>query len=98
MGGLVFLAIAFAPGVFWLWWIVRKNRHRPDPKHLLVRTFLLGAVLAVPLAGVIEGWVKGPFNLDDPSPSIAAAAYGAFVVAGITEEVRKFLVVRYTIY
>jgi len=92
---LIIILIAFAPGAFWLWIIYRGDKYKPEPKSLIVRVFFLGLAVALPVA-IIEsllypGSVQG--NL-----SLPTAAYVAFVVAGITEETAKFLVVRLGVY
>jgi RsiW-degrading membrane proteinase PrsW (M82 family) len=96
---LVIIVLAFAPGIFWLWLIYHADRYRPEPRKLVIRVFLLGMAIALPIA-VIEGLlypspggVSGLSNL-----SIGTAAYVAFVVAGVTEETGKFLVVKQTMF
>lgn len=90
------LIIAFTPGLFWLWIIYTRDKYQPEPWGLVIRTFLLGIGIAIPVA-IVEVLLypdpsgSGPTNLE-------AAVYLAFVVAGITEEMGKFLVVRVTIY
>ena len=99
MPGLVILTLAFSPGLFWLWLIYRRDKYRPEPRALVIRTFLLGAAVALPVSliesmlypGSTEDILTGPANL-------ATVAYVAFIVAGLTEELGKYLVVRHTIY
>ena len=50
MDVLSFLLLAFAPGIFWLWFFVRKDIYRPEPKRLLALTFFLGMVSTIPAA------------------------------------------------
>lgn len=96
---LVLLVLAFSPGLFWLWLIYKKDRYRPEPRALVIRTFLLGAAVAFPVS-IIES-ILYPGSLEkllDKPPSLALAAYVAFIVAGLTEELGKYLVVKRTIY
>jgi len=100
---VVVLVLAFAPGIFWLWMVYRRDRYRPEPRALVVRTFLWGMVVAVPVAllefvlvflvdpGAIDAIQDGPLSL-------ATAAYVSFVAAGVTEELGKYIVVRRTVY
>jgi len=91
---LVMLAIA--PGIFWLWYFLSKDRLRPEPRHLVIRVFLLGFVAAVAAsllewsvfraAGIMPGG-SGPANV------LAAAA-----VIGLIEEGTKFLAVYAGVY
>jgi protease PrsW len=91
---LHYLAVGFAPGLFWLWIVVRANRHRPDPVSLVVRTFLLGVAVALPVV-VLEHIVgSGRLRASAQPMTLAEAAFVAFVVAGLVEEFGKFIVVR----
>ena len=47
---LIVVVLAFAPGIFWLWLVYRGDRYRPEPRSLVVRTFLWGMVVAIPVA------------------------------------------------
>ena len=47
------LLIAFAPGLFWLWFFVRLDRLRPSSRRWIALTFLLGMVSTVP-AGLVS--------------------------------------------
>ncbi len=109
---LTILVLAFAPGIFWLFISYRWDRYRPDPKSLVIRTFLLGIIAIVPVL-IVETILMIPLliaNLDLFSAgfsnpleaftrlSTGEMAYVAFIIAGFTEELFKFLVVRTTIY
>jgi len=106
---LLIPVLGLAPGLFWLWIIYRGNKYHPEPKRLVIRTFLLGMAVVVPVA-VIETGLILPYvftHLDQfrnfsiagiNNLSIGESAYLSFVVAGFTEELFKFLVVRTTIY
>lgn len=94
MHPLELLAVGFAPGIFWLWMIVRANTHRPDPLSLVIRTFLVGVAVALPIV-VVEHMLIGPgARTGFERMPFAEAAFIAFVVAGFVEEFGKFLVVR----
>ncbi|HEY40721.1 MAG TPA: PrsW family intramembrane metalloprotease, partial [Dehalococcoidia bacterium] len=99
---LIVVVLAFAPGIFWLWLVYRGDRYRPEPRSLVVRTFLWGMVVAIPVA-TLESfliWLASPdtfFTGDDATFSLATAAYMSFVVAGLTEELGKYVVVRRTV-
>jgi RsiW-degrading membrane proteinase PrsW (M82 family) len=101
--------LGLAPGVFWLWLILKGDRYRPEPKGLVIRTFLLGMVVIIPVA-IIEVILFLPylishiknfadFTMENLSQlSLGEMAYISFIIAGFTEELFKFLVVRITIY
>jgi protease PrsW len=92
---LLVILIALAPCVFWLWIIYKRDKYAPEPMSLIIRTFLLGAAIAIPVA-IVELAVSPAGNTT--SLTLLEAAYQAFIVAGITEELGKFLVVRLTMY
>lgn len=96
MHPLGYLILGFAPGLFWLWVTVSGNRQRPDPTALVVRTFLLGIAVALPIV-LLEEVVGGDLSMR-PNMPVAEAAILAFVVAGLVEEFGKFLVVRLSLY
>jgi protease PrsW len=92
---LILVMIALAPCVLWLWIIYKKDKYAPEPLWLVIRTFLVGAGMAIP-AALIE-YVLLPTSLQE-NLTLASAAYQAFLVAGVTEEAVKFLAVRSTVY
>lgn len=77
--------IGFAPGLFWLWYIRRKDRVAPEPRSTCMRVFALGCGSAFvclwfrpwidPLAPVNPGWGR---DLVD-----------AFLLTALTEELLK---------
>lgn len=100
---LVILVIGLAPGVFWLWLIYRWDKYQPEPRWLVIRTFMLGmaVVLPVGLVELILLYINSPGGMtigDISQLSLGGMAYLAFIVAGFTEELGKFLVVRSTMY
>lgn len=102
MNILALAMLGFAPGIFWLWLIYQRDRYIPAPLNLVVRTFLLGIAVAVPVS-IVEAVLIALGGVDlepqlDTAASPAQAAYVAFVVAGVTEELAKYLVVRRTIF
>jgi len=99
----VVLILAFAPGIFWLWIVRRRDRLRPEPRSLVVRTFLWGVLVAFPVSGLESLMIllvePGAMDfIQSGSVSFGTAAYVSFVVAGVTEELGKYLVVKKTVY
>ena len=88
-------AIGMTPGIFWLWIISRKDKIRPEPRGLKFRTFILGASAAAPIV-VVEMLVGNGREL--ATTDTWKTAYIAFIVAGLVEEIGKYLVVKLTIY
>ncbi|NIS72464.1 MAG: PrsW family intramembrane metalloprotease [Proteobacteria bacterium] len=83
MGIFAVLALAFAPGIFWLWYFYRKDKLEPEPKLLFVRTFFLGM-----LAALFVVLLEVPFS----------GLLLIVIAAPIIEEYAKYFVVRRTIY
>lgn len=86
MKAVIVLSLAFAPGVFWLWYFFRLDRLEPEPLHLVRTSFLLGMAAVVPAA-----LVEIPFS------RISQLATVVFV-APLVEELCKYLVVRLSVY
>jgi RsiW-degrading membrane proteinase PrsW (M82 family) len=90
------LLIAFTPGLFWLWFFLRLDRHRPEPKRLIAITFLLGCLSTIP-----AGIVNTSFGIDallNSDPDLITVAAGMLFVVGPIEELSKFAVVRLVPY
>jgi RsiW-degrading membrane proteinase PrsW (M82 family) len=81
----VIAAVAAAPAIFWLWYFYRRDRYEPEPKLLIIRTFILGMLVTIPVA-FIEGIL--------PVSDLILAIFAAPVI----EELGKYLVVRRTVY
>jgi RsiW-degrading membrane proteinase PrsW (M82 family) len=92
---IVLVLVAIAPCAFWLWLIYKGDRYKPEPRWLVIRTFLLGMGVAIPVAFIeailYPGSIQGTL-------SVPTAAYVAFGVAGVVEETGKFFVVRVGMY
>jgi RsiW-degrading membrane proteinase PrsW (M82 family) len=82
---------AIVPSLLLLWYVYARDKN-PEPRGLLMKTFLLGAFIClpvVPVAMMLEGMGKG----------MAGGMWGSafvqgFLGAGIPEEFFKFLVLR----
>lgn len=91
--------LALTPGIFWLWMAYRWDKYQPEPKWLVIRTFLLGMAVVIPVA-LIE-WLLGFAGSNTANAAnvpLSNLAYQAFIIAGLTEELAKFLVVYLSIY
>ncbi len=96
MSALVILPLAFAPGIFWLWYFYRRGIYHPEPRRLIIRTFVFGMLITIP-AGILEALLLLPTGLVD-LPDLTSATVVAFLVVGPVEEGLKFLVVRRSVY
>jgi RsiW-degrading membrane proteinase PrsW (M82 family) len=85
---MAILIASLAPVGIILLYIYLRDKYDREPLWLLIKLVIAGAVVVIPIAYVeraLIAWMP-PFH------RIGAAAYHAFVVAGITEEGFKFLV------
>ncbi len=80
--------IAIIPVTLIILGIYLTDRHDKEPLSLLLKTFILGALAVIP-AIVVEEILIG-FNI---FPGVFGAFFNAFIVAGLTEEYFKRLVV-----
>ena len=98
--------VSLAPGLFWLWFFVRRDRLRPLPGRVVAGVFALGGLCIVPAAALefpVRWWAPlglswsggggGELPLFDWD-----AALVMILVVGPVEEVCKFLVVRLAVW
>ncbi len=88
MSILIGIVAALVPGLLLLWYFLRRDRF-PEPRGLVVRTFLLGFAITIP-AGLIGWLLQSP--LADAASVHAAALAQAFLGAAIPEEALKLAV------
>ena len=96
MNFLGLLLVSFTPGLFWLWFFLRHDTHRPAPRRLVAITFFLGCLATIP-AGIVNTTL-GPANLNDPNITLGTIAVSMLLVTGPFEELFKFLAVRLYAY
>jgi RsiW-degrading membrane proteinase PrsW (M82 family) len=100
LGPVMALMVAGIPAALWLSFFYLQDRHEPEPKHFVAGVSVLGALIAAPLAD---------FVVYQASPAIPLAQHGirelspdrlvhAILIVGLTQELCKYAVVRYTIY
>lgn len=79
------VVLAFAPGIFWLWYVYQKDRWEPEPRALVVKTFVWGMACAIP-AAVLE------------VPFAWSGVFLIVIAAPVIEEYAKYFVVSRTVY
>lgn len=93
---MLLLALAIAPGLFWLWYFLKRDHLRPEPRYLIRRAFFLGAASGLG-AAALEWMVFARPVLD-----ISAEGHGNLLlvasVIGLVEEGMKFLAVYLGVY
>src|SRR4051812_31799310 len=99
---VVYMAFVLLPVFLWLKFLRWQDRAEPEPKRLLVKTFLLGMLSAVLLAIAELVLFGGPGKQLDPnnllSHSLTAAGMVMLALAGPVEELGKFLVLKEYVY
>ena len=88
------LLVSFAPGFFWLWFVVRLDRFRRPSLRIIGLTFAAGMLSTVP-AGFINA-----FTVDnavfEAGASLSALAVTMLLAVGPVEELSKYLAVRWS--
>src|SRR5512140_2280044 len=100
LGPLLAGLMAGVPAVLWLAFFYLLDRHEPEPKQLVAGVAVLGMLIAAPLADFVQFQAVPPIALEvhGLSPLSFDRILYAIFVAGLTQEVCKYAVVRYTIY
>lgn len=78
---------AAIPAVLWLVLFYRSDRYSPEPKRLVARTFLVGAIVGAAMALSLK---QMPFKV--------GVLFAPVFLAPVLEETAKFLCVRWTVY
>ncbi len=95
MGAMSMLLVlggsAVVPSLLLLWYIDAKDRN-PEPRGLLLKTFLLGAAICVPVVPVAM-WLES-LGREWETGVWSTALVRAFLGAAIPEELFKYLVLR----
>lgn len=81
------LLASLAPVFIILFYIYFRDKYDKEPLGMLVKALLLGILIVIPVIFV----ERMLMSLMPPFGKVAAAAYHAFVVAGGTEELFKYL-------
>ena len=92
----VLLVLAVAPGIFWLWYFLARDRVKPEPRRLVARVFFLGAGAAI-ASGLIEYFFFRSTGIRLDGSRLPHLLAGAAAV-GLIEEGAKFLSVYAGIY
>lgn len=87
------IIVAFAPVVIILIYIYIRDKYDKEPWGLLLKTFLAGVFITLPIIIIEFGLSEIGHGLE----GLWAAAYRAFVVAAFSEELLKFLVLYFLI-
>lgn len=96
------LSMLFAaiPAALWLGFFYLEDRHEPEPTQLVAGVFVLGALVAAPLAEfLVEVLAPAPALAPPGLPALSPdRVVYAIAVLGLAQELCKYVVVRYTVY
>jgi len=98
VGGATALPLALIPAVLWLVYFYLRDIHEPEPTHYVVGVFLLGALVAAPMATFITDVLFKVSSWGTLPRWGLIEVVAAFLVLAPAQEVSKYLVVRYTVY
>src|SRR3954470_15138420 len=100
LGPVLAAVMAGIPAVFWLGFFYLMDRHEPEPKQLVAGVCVLGMLIAAPLADFVQSQFAPPAPLGIAGLSAFSLdrALHAMLVVGLSQEMCKYAVVRYTIY
>ena len=90
MDPITLLAIAFAPGLLWVWFFYKKDKFEPEPKKIIIVTFILGIVATIP-AGILNNTL---IRSSIEQANILYLFFAAFFVIGPVEEISKYMAIR----
>jgi len=87
--------MALVPGLILVGYFYRRDVLKPEPKRMVLKVFLGGVMCTLPalLMEISLGSLRAFF----PHP-LFRAAFDAFVIAALSEELMKFLVVWFMVY
>jgi RsiW-degrading membrane proteinase PrsW (M82 family) len=88
--------ISFTPGLFWLWFFLRQDKIRSEPRRLIALTFLLGCISTIP-AG-LGNYLLGAEAILAGAPQLLSVVTAMTFVVGPVEELCKFGAVRFGPY
>lgn len=96
------LVLPFVPGLLWLWFFYTRDKVQPEPKKVVLLTFLLGGLAAAPaVIGELAVEAFVPLTreiqlaaLSEGRVPVGKLAALCFLVVGPIEELCKFAAVR----
>jgi RsiW-degrading membrane proteinase PrsW (M82 family) len=92
---LTLLSLAVLPGLaisYYIWW---RDKHEPEPRNYLIACFLFGILSIIPAILLESAGMSMGFNV---GKDVLNTFIFAVVVVGFSEELSKFLFLRYYIF
>ncbi len=91
---MTLLLLASAPVLTIIIYIYLKDKYEKEPKKLLLKSFLFGAILSIVTTMIISGIVTRVFTITNEF-SIGQQFIKAFIIVALVEEFSKYIIVRY---
>lgn len=91
MNYLILFIFGFLPSIIWLLYYLKKD-NEPEPKSMLLKTFIYGMLVAVPVA-ILEIIILKTFNFLF-LPGFFLTILNIFIGVALIEEVMKYFVVK----
>lgn len=89
----VALGLGLLPSIIWLVFFLQEDRLRPEPRGLLIKVFLIGALMIIP-AFLIQKYLGPLFGVYERSQY----NFALFLVFGGIEEILKFFAAYFAIH
>jgi RsiW-degrading membrane proteinase PrsW (M82 family) len=94
---LSLLALAVAPGIAIILYVYSKDKYDREPLKNLVICFLLGMAAIIP-AYFIQTWLQPRLDNAFPGHTVSYNAILAFFLVATSEEISKYIMLRYYAY
>ncbi len=91
---LFIIAISLIAGIMWVWFFYSQDVFEKEPKLLLAKTFISGAIAVIP-AFIFEYKFR---NLLNSEATLLTRIWVAFVIVGLGEELFKFGALYFSAY
>lgn len=88
---IIYIIFGVAPSLIWLFYYLRKDLH-PEPKRMILRIFLWGALITLPVFFVQIG-LSYLLAIANISPLFYSILYW-FLIISLSEEIFKYLIVK----
>jgi len=90
---LIYTSFAILPGIIWLLYFLNKDSN-PEPKKLILKVFLIGMIVTVPVFFIEAGLITFIGSLKLENDIFNFVQY--FIIVAITEEAFKYFAFRFT--
>lgn len=91
---ILLIPIGLLPGIIWLLYFLGEDRKKPEPKRMIIKTFVWGIAIAL-LAVIVEYTLMEIFSIEPyNSRGFLETIFIYFVIVALTEEYLKYFAVK----